>query len=114
MWHTREDGIKVGGEFDILGLLLHKETGLCHAAVFEDFGPEGEGNLGRFRCRVVDPTGRSYDTACHRLLGLRDGYLVPDENVMKTGIPWDGTDKFTVVLPRPKHNKPQEVPNAPA
>jgi hypothetical protein len=92
MWHEREDGIKVGGDYDFLGLLRHKDTGLYHAAVFEEFGP------GKQRCRVVDPTGKSYDDAVELLSGLRDGYLVPNMNVSEVGVPWDGTDKYTFAL----------------
>lgn len=104
MMIDKGNGTYAAGLLDVLCILRNVNTGKYHAAFFEEIPvpgkvePMNETEIVRLRSKMHHTTGsETLDGALDHLKELREKIIVPDENVKKEPIDWNGEIGTTFV-----------------
>lgn len=100
-----DDGTFTAGPLDVLCILHYVEAGTYHAAFFEERPPPGPPEpdfrklkIVRLRSKMHHTTGApDLDGANTHLDELATKIKVPDENLWRDPIEWDGTQGIVLV-----------------
>lgn len=99
------DGTLIGGPLDVACILHDETTGLYHAAFFEEKpmpGPRPEvkdTKIVRLMSKMHHTTGaEDLDGANKHLDELMEKIKLPDENIQRDPVPWDGTPAVVRVV----------------